>query len=93
MLQTRLQKISDEYFGGISTWYMTSKTMLDEGLKLLEMLKEDAGKMAAANLHELMRCWRTSTGSFLLRHMQGISSSGRVQISRLLLQGRLRQDR
>jgi adenylylsulfate reductase subunit A len=57
MLQTRLQKISDEYFGGISTWYMTSKTMLDEGLKLLEMLKEDAGKMAASNLHELMRCW------------------------------------
>jgi adenylylsulfate reductase, subunit A len=57
MLQTRLQKIADEYFGGISTWYMTSKTMLDEGLKLLEMLKEDANKMAAANLHELMRCW------------------------------------
>ncbi|HMK61835.1 MAG TPA: adenylyl-sulfate reductase subunit alpha [Dissulfurispiraceae bacterium] len=57
MLQARLQKIADEYFGGISTWYMTSKTMLDEGLKLLDMLKEDANKMAAANLHELMRCW------------------------------------
>jgi adenylylsulfate reductase subunit A len=57
MLQARLQKISDEYFGGISTWYMTSKTMLDEGLKLLEVLKEDANKMAAGNLHELMRCW------------------------------------
>ncbi|MDA8082459.1 MAG: adenylyl-sulfate reductase subunit alpha [Nitrospiraceae bacterium] len=57
MLQTRLQKISDEYFGGISTWYMTSKTMLDEGLKLLEMLKEDAALMGASNLHELMRCW------------------------------------
>ncbi len=57
MLQTRLQKISDEYFGGISTWYMTSKTMLDEGLKKLEVLKEDANKMAAGNLHELMRCW------------------------------------
>jgi adenylylsulfate reductase subunit A len=57
MLQARLQKISDEYFGGISTWYMTSKTMLTEGLKLLEMLKEDANKMAAGNLHELMRCW------------------------------------
>ncbi|HWR88784.1 MAG TPA: adenylyl-sulfate reductase subunit alpha [Dissulfurispiraceae bacterium] len=57
MLQARLQKISDEYFGGISTWYMTSKTMLDEGLKQLEMLKEDANKMAASNLHELMRCW------------------------------------
>jgi adenylylsulfate reductase subunit A len=57
MLQARLQKISDEYFGGISTWYMTSKTMLTEGLKLLEVLKEDANKMAAGNLHELMRCW------------------------------------
>ncbi len=57
MLQARLQKIADEYFGGISTWYMTSKTMLEEGLKQLEMLKEDASKMAASNLHELMRCW------------------------------------
>ncbi len=57
MLQARLQKISDEYFGGVSTWYMTSKTMLEEGLKQLEMLKEDAAKLAAKDLHELMRCW------------------------------------
>ena len=57
MLQTRMQKIADEYFGGISTWYMTSKTMLNQGLQLLEMLKEDANKSAASNLHELMRCW------------------------------------
>ena len=57
MLQARLQKIADEYFGGISTWYMTSKTMLDEGLKQLTVLKEDSNKMGAANLHELMRCW------------------------------------
>jgi adenylylsulfate reductase subunit A len=35
---------------------MTSKTMLDEGLRKLDLLKEDAGKMAAANLHELLRC-------------------------------------
>ncbi|GER93595.1 adenylyl-sulfate reductase subunit alpha [hot springs metagenome] len=57
MLQARLQKIADEYFGGISTWYMTSKTMLEEGLKQLELLKEDAARSAAANLHELMRAW------------------------------------
>jgi adenylylsulfate reductase subunit A len=57
MLQARLQKIGDEYFGGIGTWYMTSKTMLNEGLRQLVMLKEDSAKMAAANLHELMRCW------------------------------------
>jgi adenylylsulfate reductase subunit A len=56
MFQARLQKIADEYFGGISTWYMTSKTMLDEGLKQLEMLKEDSAKLAAKDLHELMRC-------------------------------------
>ena len=36
---------------------MTSKTMLDEGLKQLALLKEDSAKMGAANLHELMRCW------------------------------------
>jgi adenylylsulfate reductase subunit A len=35
MLQARLQKIGDEYFGGISTYYMTSETMLEEGLKQL----------------------------------------------------------
>jgi adenylylsulfate reductase subunit A len=34
---------------------MTSKTMLEEGLKQLDMLKEDANNMAAADLHELMR--------------------------------------
>jgi adenylylsulfate reductase subunit A len=56
-LQARLMKISDEYFGGCSTWYMTSKTMLEEGLRQLDMLKEDAGKMAASNLHELLRCF------------------------------------
>ncbi len=57
MLQARLQKIADEYFGGISTWYMTSKPMLDEGLRQLQMLKEDAAMTGAANLHELMRAW------------------------------------
>jgi adenylylsulfate reductase subunit A len=56
-LQARLMKIADEYFGGCATWYMTSKTMLEEGLKKLEMLKEDANHMAAANLHELLRCF------------------------------------
>ncbi|MBF0536777.1 MAG: adenylyl-sulfate reductase subunit alpha [Nitrospirae bacterium] len=57
MLQARLQKIMDEYVGGISTWYMTSKTMLEKGLEQLVLLKEDSLKMAAADLHELMRCW------------------------------------
>ncbi|GAB6182899.1 adenylyl-sulfate reductase subunit alpha [Thermodesulfovibrio hydrogeniphilus] len=57
MYQARLQKIADEYFGGVSTWYMTSKTMIEEGLRKLQLLKEDASRLAAANLHELLRCW------------------------------------
>lgn len=56
-IQARLMKLSDEYFGGVATWYMTSKTMLEEGLKKLELLKEDCERMAAKDLHELLRCW------------------------------------
>jgi len=57
MYQKRLMKIMDEYVGGVSTWYVTSKTMLEEGLAKLEVLKEDGAKLAASNLHELLRCW------------------------------------
>ncbi len=57
MLQARMQKIADEYFGGVSTWYMTSKTLLESGLKQLALLKEDAAKSGAKDLHELMRAW------------------------------------
>jgi adenylylsulfate reductase subunit A len=57
MLQMRLQKIADEYFGGVATWYMTSKTMLESGLDKLAMLKEDAGLSGAKDLHDLLRAW------------------------------------
>jgi adenylylsulfate reductase subunit A len=57
MYQKRLMKIMDEYVGGVSTWYTTSKTMLEEGLRKLEVLKEDGERLAASNLHELLRCW------------------------------------
>ncbi|MEE8396804.1 MAG: adenylylsulfate reductase subunit alpha, partial [bacterium] len=57
MLQQRLQKAMDEYVGGVGTWYVTSKTMLDEGFKYLDKIKEDSLHMAAENLHELLRAW------------------------------------
>ncbi len=57
MYQKRLMKLMDEYVGGISTWYTTSKTMIEEGLKKLKVLEEDGARLAAANLHELLRCW------------------------------------
>ena len=53
----RLQKIMDEYAGGITTMFMTNKPYLETGLELLNFLKEDSEKLAAEDLHELMRCW------------------------------------
>ena len=57
MLQQRLQKCMDEYAGGVSTWYLTSGSMLDEGFKYLDLIKEDSLHMCAENLHELLRAW------------------------------------
>ncbi len=57
MFMFRLQKIMDEYAGGVTTSFTTSKQLLEKGMELLNFLKEDAEKLAAENLHELMRCW------------------------------------
>jgi adenylylsulfate reductase, subunit A len=57
MFMFRLQKIMDEYAGGVSTGFTTSQKLLEKGLDLLSFLKEDASKLGAADLHELMRCW------------------------------------
>ncbi len=57
MFMFRLQKIMDEYAGGVSAQFSTSKHQLEKGLDLLAMLKEDAEKLAAEDLHELMRAW------------------------------------
>jgi adenylylsulfate reductase subunit A len=57
MFMFRLQKIMDEYAGGYSSDFTTSAKMLERGLELLQFLKEDSEKLAAADLHELMRCW------------------------------------
>ena len=57
MFMFRLQKIMDEYAGGVSTQFMTNEALLERALELLAFLREDAAKLAAANLHELMRCW------------------------------------
>ncbi|MFO7654310.1 MAG: adenylyl-sulfate reductase subunit alpha [Candidatus Krumholzibacteriia bacterium] len=53
----RLQKIMDEYAGGVSAQFFTSEPLLTRGQELLEFLKEDSLNLAAENLHELMRVW------------------------------------
>jgi len=53
----RLQKIMDEYVGGVSSAFTTNKSSLDRSLELLAFLMEDSEKLAAEDLNELMRCW------------------------------------
>ena len=57
MFMFRLQKIMDEYAGGASVGFKTSEALLTKGLEYLEFMKEDAEKLAAGDLNELMRCW------------------------------------
>ncbi len=74
MLQFRLQKIMDEYVAGTSTWYKTNAKMLDVAEEKLNMLKEDAEKMRAKDLHELLRAWenyhRIITAEAHMKHIQ-----------------------
>jgi adenylylsulfate reductase subunit A len=56
-LMMRLMKATDEYGGGVATYYMTSGKLLNICLDLLRLLREDSEKMAAGDLHELLRCW------------------------------------
>ena len=73
MLMFRLNKLMDEYGGGCGTSYVTNKNMMGTALSLIDMLKEDSQKMAARDLHELMRCWenyhRIWTAEAHLRHI------------------------
>ena len=57
MFMFRLQKIMDEYCGGVSAQFTTNKSLLERGIELLKMLREDSEKLAAADLHELLRVW------------------------------------
>ena len=68
----RLQKIMDEYVGGISFNYMTNENMLKKGLELLEWLQEDLEHVGAEDYHQLMRAWelkhRTLTSQCVTEH-------------------------
>jgi len=57
MFMFRLQKIMDEYAGGVSANFMTNQKQLERALELLGWLREDSEKLAAEDSHELMRCW------------------------------------
>jgi adenylylsulfate reductase subunit A len=74
MLQYRLQKAMDEYVAGVSTMYQTNAAMMEVAERKLGMLKEDADKMRAKDLHELLRAWenfhRILAAEAHLKHIQ-----------------------
>ncbi len=74
MLQHRLQKAMDEYVAGVSTYYTTNEHMLAVAEEKLRTLKEDARKMRAKDLHELLRAWenyhRLLTAEAHMKHIQ-----------------------
>jgi adenylylsulfate reductase subunit A len=68
----RLEKLMDEYVGGYSTFYVTNEHLMNRGLELLEMLKEDMAHVGAEDLHQLQRAWelhhRIMTAESVTRH-------------------------
>ena len=53
----RLQKIMDEYAGGVTAAFKTSKANLNRAMELLAILREDSDKQGARNVYELTRAW------------------------------------
>jgi len=70
----RMMKATHEYGAGTATYYQTSDKNLEIVIELLEIMREDCEKLAAGDLHELMRAWeiyhRLYTVEAHLRHIQ-----------------------
>jgi adenylylsulfate reductase subunit A len=68
----RLQKLMDEYCGGYGVNYMTNEKLLNIGLKKMKILEEDMEKIAASDIHELLRAWelhhRVRTAESVFQH-------------------------
>ena len=68
----RLQKLMDEYCAGLTVNYMTNEKLLNICLKKLAIMEEDLEKIAAEDLHELLRAWevkhRHRTSECVMQH-------------------------
>ncbi|MEE9350682.1 MAG: adenylyl-sulfate reductase subunit alpha [Thiotrichaceae bacterium] len=69
----RLQKMMDEYCGGVTVSYMTNGNLLNIGLKKMGLLAEDwENGIAAEDIHELLRAWelkhRILTSESVMQH-------------------------
>ena len=70
----RLMKMTNEYGAGTGSMYMTNGKSLEVLMGLFEMFREDLEKIAAGDLHELLRAWeiihRLYTVQAHTRHIQ-----------------------
>ena len=70
----RLMKATHEYGAGTATFYQTTSKNLEIVMDLLATMREDCEKLAAGDVHELMRAWeiqhRIWTVESHLRHIQ-----------------------
>ena len=53
----RLEKLMDEYAGGLTVNYMTNEPLLLRGLELLKTMHEDFEFLGAEDLNQLQRAW------------------------------------
>ena len=53
----RLEKLMDEYAGGLTVNYMTNEPLLLRGLELLKTMHEDFEFLGAEDLHQIQRAW------------------------------------
>lgn len=72
-IEKRMQKIMDEYAGGISTNYILNEQKLLRAKKHIKSLKEESKNLHASNLHELMNCHevidRLDVAKVLIEHL------------------------
>jgi adenylylsulfate reductase subunit A len=50
----------DEYAGGVTSAFKSSNALMERGLELMQLLREDSEKQGARDLHELMRVWENT---------------------------------
>ena len=68
-----MQKIMDEYAGGIASGYILNEQKLLRARKYLKGLKEETNNLYATNMHELMKCHevidRLDVSGVLVEHL------------------------
>lgn len=72
-LELRMQKIMDEYAGGISSNYILNEQKLLKARKYLKQLKDETKHLYSINLHELNKCHevidRIDVSRVLIEHL------------------------